>query len=87
LHEEEPFSFAWQRTVIEIFDSSTGVTILQEKRKTITINLTSLHDIRGCFSCRSAAEISRVEEFATLISCHNSLALQTQHNMLSRSTS
>ena len=29
----------------------------------------------------------RVEEFATLISCHNSLAFQTQHNILSRSTS
>ena len=36
----------------------------------------------------SPAEVQqRVEEFATLISCHNSLALQTQHNMLSRSTS
>ena len=29
----------------------------------------------------------RVEEFATLISCHNSLPLQTQRNMRSRSTS
>ena len=29
----------------------------------------------------------RVEEFATLIFFHNSLPLQTQHNMLSRSTS
>ena len=33
----------------------------------------------------SPAEVQqRVEEFAKLISCHNSLALQTQHNMLSR---
>ena len=56
--EEEPFSFAWQRTVTEIFASSTGVSILQEKTR--DVDLTSLQDIRGCFSCRSAAESRRV---------------------------
>ena len=58
MHEEEPFSFAWQRAVIEIFASSTGVSILQEKTR--DVDLTSLQDIRGCFSCRSAAESRRV---------------------------
>ena len=36
----------------------------------------------------SHAEVQqRAEEFATLISCHNSLPLRTQRNMRSRSTS
>ena len=42
LHEEEPFSFAslalcaWLRPVIQIFNSSTGASILQENRNRLT---------------------------------------------------